>query len=92
MAKTAGSGPLYEVRRDIDLGVRTLKRGARISLEEIERLAPGKSGPLRRTGIVRPVDGSDRDEMAWRHDSKKERLHTANRNGLKQTREVTDEQ
>lgn len=79
MSKTAGSGPLYEVRRDMDLGARTLKRGTRISLAEIDRLAPGKSGPLRRTGMIRPVDGTDREEVQWRKDSKRERLHSANR-------------
>lgn len=68
----------FEVRRDIDVGPRTLKRGSRISLEELERLAPGKSGPLRRTGIVRLVGETARDRIHSERDARKERLRRAN--------------
>lgn len=73
-----GKTEMFEVRRDIDLGPRVLKRGSRISLDEIDRLAPGKAGPLRRTGIIRPVGGSDRDEMLARRDEKHARLARSN--------------
>jgi hypothetical protein len=74
---TADSGPLYEVRRDIDIGPRTLKRGSHISMQELERLAPGKSGPLRRTGIVRLVGETDRERLQLKRDERKEYLHRA---------------
>jgi len=76
-AGTVDSGPLYEVRRDIDVGPRTLKRGSRISMAELERLAPGKSGPLRRTGIVRPVGETDRERVQSNRDAKADYLHRA---------------
>jgi predicted LPLAT superfamily acyltransferase len=67
----------YEVRRDIDLGARKLKRGSRITLAELERLAPGKAGPLRRTGIVRLVGETDRERLLLKRDDRKEHLHRA---------------
>lgn len=67
----------YEVRRDIDLGPRTLKRGSRITLAELERLAPGKAGPLRRTGIVRLVGETDRERLQLKRNERKEHLHRA---------------
>ena len=76
-AATVDNGPLYEVRRDVDVGVRTLKRGSRISMAELERLAPGKSGPLRRTGIVRLVGETDRERVQSNRDFRKEHLHRA---------------
>lgn len=91
MPKTVGSGPLFEVRRDVDLGPRTLRRGQRLPLAEIERLAPGKAGALRRTGLIRPVGTSDRDELAYQREAHKERRRQANREGLKQMQGVTDE-
>jgi hypothetical protein len=69
-----GKAVMYEVRRDVDLGPRTLRRGQKIALDEIEKLAPGKAGPLRRTGLIRPVGGSDRGEMEWRRAQKHDRL------------------
>ena len=76
-AATVDNSPLLEVRRDIDVGSRTLRRGSRISMAELERLAPGKSGPLRRTGIVRPVGETDRERVTARRDDRKEHLHQA---------------
>jgi hypothetical protein len=76
-AATANSGPQYEVRRDIDVGPRTLKRGSHITMAELERLAPGKSGPLRRTGIVRLVGETDRERIQSKRDERKEYLHRA---------------
>jgi hypothetical protein len=72
-------GERYEVRRDIDIGPRTLKRGSRITLDELERLAPGKSGPLRRTGIIRLIGETDRERLHSVKDARKDRLHTAAR-------------
>jgi hypothetical protein len=69
----------FEVRRDIDIGPRTLKRGSRITLAELERLAPGKAGPLRRTGIIRQVGESDRERLQSKRDERKEHLHQAAR-------------
>lgn len=66
-----------EVRRDIDIGPRTLKRGSRITLAELERLAPGKSGPLRRTGIVRLVGETAKDRIHSERDARKDRLRRA---------------
>lgn len=76
-AATVDNSPLYEVRRDLDVGARTLRRGSRISMAELERLAPGKSGPLRRTGIVRPVGETDRERLHSQRDIRKEHLHRA---------------
>lgn len=58
-AKIRDTGPMFEVRRDFDCGPKTLRRGSRVSLAELERLAPSKVGPLRRTGMIRPVGGVD---------------------------------
>lgn len=76
-AATVDNGPLYEVRRDIDIGPRTLKRGSHITLGELERLAPAKVGPLRRTGIIRRVGETDKDRISQRRDERKEYLHRA---------------
>lgn len=73
------AGEQYEVRRDIDIGPRTLKRGSRVTLAELERLAPGKVGPLRRTGVIRPVGESDRDRQRSVREERKGRLHQAAR-------------
>ena len=85
----------FEVRRDIDVGSRTLKRGSRITMAELERLAPGKSGPLRRTGIVRLVGETDRDRLQLKRNERKEYLHRANQTGNARLAEsiegVTDE-
>ncbi len=76
-AATVDNGPLFEVRRDIDVGPRTLKRGGRISLAELERIAPAKVGPLRRTGIIRQVGETDMGRLQARRDDRKEALHRA---------------
>ncbi len=76
-AATVDNGPLFEVRRDIDVGPRTLKRGGRISLAELERLAPTKVGPLRRTGIVRLVGETDRERIQQNRDAKADLLRRA---------------
>jgi len=73
----AAVGEKYEVRRDIDVGPRTLKRGSRVTLDELERLAPGKAGALRRTGIVRLVGETDRDRLRDKRDSHADRMHRA---------------
>ena len=78
-AETAGSSVLFEVRRNIDVGSRTLKRGSRITMAELERLAPGKSGPLRRTGIVRPVGETVKEKLHSERDARADRLHRASR-------------
>lgn len=91
VAKTAGSGPLYEVRRDIDIGPRTLKRGQTIRESELRALAPEKVGPLRRTGIIRPIGSTDREEIAWRTGQHKERRVAANKAGLEQLQGGSDE-
>lgn len=77
---------MFEVRRDIDLGPRTLKRGSRISEDEVNRLAPGKFGPLKRTGIIRLVGASDRDEMNARREARRGRLAQSNEAGVRALR------
>jgi hypothetical protein len=77
---------MFEVRRDIDLGPRTLKRGAKISEDEVDRLAPGKFGALRRTGIIRPVGVSDREAVADLREARRGRLAQSNQAGVKALR------
>lgn len=77
---------MFEVRRDIDLGPRTLKRGTKISEDEVNRLAPGKFGPLKRTGILRPVGVSDRDLLKERREAKHGRLAQSNQAGTRALR------
>ena len=90
-AKTVDSGGLYEVRRDLDCGVKTLRRGSRISLAELERLLPGKAGPLRRTGLIRPVGETDHERHSVKRDEWQQRRQAANRAGVASMR-GTDEQ
>ena len=54
-----------------------MKRGSRISLAELERIAPSKVGPLRRTGIIRLVGETDMDRLRARRDERKAVLHRA---------------
>jgi len=77
---------MFEVRRDIDMGPRTLKRGQTISEDEVNRLAPGKFGALRRTGIIRPVGVTVREELKERKEARHGRLAQSNANGLKALR------
>jgi len=77
---------MFEVRRDIDLGPRVLKRGSKISESEIDKLAPGKFGALRRTGIIRPVGVSDREAVASLRDARHGRLAQSNQAGVKALR------
>lgn len=78
-AKIRDTGPLFEVRRDFDCGPKTLRRGSRVSLAELERLAPSKVGPLRRTGMIRPVGGTDRSELQETRSDRHGRRVEANR-------------
>lgn len=77
---------MFEVRRNIDIGPRVLKRGSKISEDEINRLAPGKFGALRRTGIIRPVGTSDRDELRERKEARHGRLAQSNQAATKTLR------
>lgn len=87
-----GKAAMYEVRRDIDIGARVLKRGSKVSLDEIEKVAPGKSGPLRRTGIIRPVGETARDTERWRREERHGRLALSNQKQVETLRAgVADE-
>jgi hypothetical protein len=78
-AATADSGPLFEIRCDLGFGKKALRRGSRVTLAELERLAPGKAGPLRRTGMIREVGLDDRAFRRQMREEKSARRLAANK-------------